>query len=459
MARRTLIRNATIITLDPDLGDIWDGEILIEDERIAGVGKCLDVTDAEIIDGRDRIVIPGFVDTHRHTWQTAMRNIAADWTLTQYFTGILGTLGPAYRPQDIHAGNLLGALEALDSGITTLLDWSHAMNSPEHADAAIEALLATRMRAVLAHGANSAVWTDGNLVADWSDVRRIKDRWFSSADQLVTMALAPRGPSFSTMDAVTHDWTVARQHGLRITTHIGVGGFVERTVAKLRDAHLMGPDTTYIHCSSLDDDEFPMIADSGGSASVAAEVEMHMGHGFPPVGRLLAAGVRPSLSIDVCTGIGGDMFGAMRTTLAIQRALENAQHLAAGTAPERLDVTARDMLEFATIEGARALGLDSKIGTLTPGKQADIVVLRGDRLNLYPLNHPTAAVALAANTSNVETVFVAGRAVKRGGELVDVNLDHVRGAALESRDYLLKHAEGARIGGDWVPAAFVPTTS
>src|SRR5262249_35136374 len=162
---------------------------------------------------------------------------------------------------------------------------------------------------------------------------------------LLTLALAPRGPSFSSMECVAEDWRVARQKGLRITTHIGVGGFVDRTVAKLHEAGLMGPDTTYIHCSSLDDDEFPMIAASGGTASVAAEVEMHMGHGYPPTGKLLAAGIRPSLSIDVCTGIGGDMFGAMRTTLAMQRAIANAEHLAAGTAPERLDVTARDILE------------------------------------------------------------------------------------------------------------------
>jgi 5-methylthioadenosine/S-adenosylhomocysteine deaminase len=458
MPARTLIKNATILTMDGELGDVWGGDLLIEDDRIAAVGHDLGVTDAKVLDGTDRVVIPGFVDSHRHTWQSAMRGIAADWTLTQYFTGILGALGPVYRPEDIYAGNLLGALEALDSGITTLLDWSHDMNTPEHADAAVEALLASGQRAVLAHGNNNEVWMDGNKVADWSDLERFRDRWFSSGEQRVTLALAPRGPCFSSMEAVTEDWGVARRLGLRITTHIGVGGFVDRTVGKLNDAGLMADDTTYIHCSRLDDDEFPMIADSGGTASVAAEVEMHMGHGFPPTGKLLAVGIRPSLSIDVCTGIGGDMFGAMRTTLAMQRAIANAEHLDAGTAPDRLDVTARDILEFATLQGARACGLDDKIGTLTAGKQADVVVLRADKLNMFPLNHPTAAVALAANPSNVETVFVAGEVVKADGELT-ADLTTVRRLAEESRDYLLDHAEGASIGGGWTPDTFVPTTS
>ncbi|MEA2467606.1 MAG: 5-methylthioadenosine/S-adenosylhomocysteine deaminase [Thermoleophilaceae bacterium] len=454
-ARRTLIRNAWIITLDPELGDLQNADLLIEGRHIAAVGRDLGVEDAEVIDGTDRIVIPGFVDSHRHTWQTAMRNIAADWTLTQYFTGILVALGPVYRAEDTYAGSLLGTLEAHDGGISTLLDWSHALNSPDHSDAAYQALADSGSRAVLAHGNDSSIWVNPDQLSDWSDLERVRRQYCSSDDQLITVAMAPRGPDFGSIEPAQADWRKARELGIRISVHIGVGGFGKRSIAQLHDHGLLGPDTTYVHCSRSDDDELAMIADSGGSASVAAEVEMHMGHGYPPTARLLEVGIRPSLSVDVCTGIGGDMFGQMRINLALQRAMENEAHLDAGTTPESLSLRARDILEFATIQGARAMGLDHKIGTLTPGKQADVVVLRADRLNMYPVNHPVASAALAANTSNVESVFVAGTAVKRDGELVGVDLDRVRRLATESRDYLLSKAEGACIGGSWFPKAYV----
>jgi cytosine/adenosine deaminase-related metal-dependent hydrolase len=455
-AGRTLIKDAWLVTLDDAHGDIPRSDILIEDGRIAAIGPDLGVEDAEVIDGTHRIAIPGFVDSHRHTWQTAMRGIAADWTLTQYFVGMLATLGPCYRPQDTYAGNLLGALECLDAGITTLVDWSHDINSPDHADAAITALHESGIRGVFAHGNANSIWMNPDSSADWSDIERLRGDWFASDDQLLTLALALRGPDFGGVDVTEDDWRTARELGLRISVHIGVGGFGNRSVAALNDRGLLGPDTTYIHCSRLDPDEFQMIADTGGTASVASEVEMHMGHGHPPTRQLLAVGIRPSLSIDVCTGIGGDMFTQMRTTLAMARALANHEQLEAGITPDHLDVTSSDVLEFATIEGARAAGLGHKIGSLTVGKDADIVLLRSDRLNLFPVNHPKAAVSLAANTSNVDTVLVRGRVVKRDGELVGVDLDRVRDLATESRDFLLSQCQGAHTGGSWTPAAYEP---
>jgi len=397
--------------------------------------------------------VPGFIDTHRHLWQTAMRNIAADWTLSQYLVGVLGALAPVYRPEDVYAGNLLGALEALDHGITTILDWSHcAVMTPEHTDAAITALEHTGMRAVYAYGNAAPIWFDPASSADWSDLRRLR-RERPSDDGLVTLAAALRGPDFGTVDVAVEDWRVARELGLPITVHIGVAGFADRPVAALAERGLLGPDTTYVHCSRLHDDELAMIAGSGGTASVATEVEMHMGHGYPPTGRLVAAGVRPSLSIDVCTGIGGDMFTAMRTTLAMQRALDNDRVIQTGKAPTSLDLTARDVLGFATIEGARALGLADRTGSITPGKAADLLLLRTDRLNMLPVNNPVAAVALAANSSNVDTVLVEGRVVKQDGELVGEAAAAVRRLAESSRDYLVEHTEGARLGGAWTPSA------
>ncbi|HMJ34258.1 MAG TPA: amidohydrolase family protein [Baekduia sp.] len=452
-AQRTLVRHGWVITVDPELGDVPAGDILIEDGRIVAVGPDLGVTDAKVIDATDRIVIPGFIDSHRHTWQTALRNIAADWTLSQYITAILVQLGAIYRPEDTYIGGLLGVLEGLDGGITTMLDWSHALNTPDHADAALDALVESRARGVLAHGNQNSIWL-GPASADWSDARRLREGRCSSEDGLVTMAMAVRGPDFGSIEAAEEDWAAARELGLRITVHIGVGGFGSRHVALLNDRELMGPDTTYVHCSRLHDDELAMIAATGGTASVACEVEMHMGHGYPPTGRLLAAGVRPSLSIDVCTGIGGDMFAAMRSTLSMERAMANDAMLNAGVTPERLEVTSRDVLEFATIQGARALGLDDRTGSITPGKDADLVLLRTDQLNMFPVNHPVASVALAANTSNVDTVLVRGQVVKRDGELVGVDLARLRRLADDSREFLLSSV-GAPRDGAWQPAAFV----
>jgi 5-methylthioadenosine/S-adenosylhomocysteine deaminase len=452
--QRTLIKNAAwVLSMDPEIGDVPDCDVLIEDGSILAVAPRLDVTEAQIVDGTDRIVIPGFIDTHRHLWQTAMRNVAADWTLTQYLVGVLGTLAPAYRPEDVYAGNLLGVLEALDHGITTILDWSHcAIMTPEHSDAAIEALEESGSRAVYAYGNGAPIWIDGGARADWTDLRRLRAQRTSDAG-LVTLGAALRGPDFGTMDVAVDDWKVARELGLPITVHIGVAGFGDRPVARLAEAGLAGPDVTYVHCSRLQDDELGIIADTGGTVSIATEVEMHMGHGYPPTGRLVKAGVRPSLSIDVCTGIGGDMFTAMRATLAMQRAVENDELIKAGTTPTSLDLSARDILEFATIEGARTLGLGDRTGSITPGKQADLVMLRTDSLNMFPVNNPVASVALAANSSNIDTVMVAGEVVKRGGQLVNADVTKVRRLAEESRDYLVSRAEGASLGGGWQPPA------
>jgi cytosine/adenosine deaminase-related metal-dependent hydrolase len=453
MPSKTLVRRAAwVLSMDPAIGDVADCDVLIEDGVITAVAAGLPVSDAEVLDGTDRIVVPGFIDTHRHLWQTAMRNIAADWTLSQYLVGVLGALAPVYRPEDVYAGNLLGALEALDHGITTILDWSHcAIMTPEHTDAAVAALDESGMRAVYAYGNGAPIWFDGDSRADWSDLRRLTDSTVPGNGR-ITLAAALRGPDFGTVDRSVDDWATARELGLPISVHIGVAGFADRPVAQLADRGILGPDTTYVHCSRLHDDELTMIADSGGTASVATEVEMHMGHGYPPTGRLVAAGVRPSLSVDVCTGIGGDMFTAMRATLAMQRALDNDAIIRAGGKPETLSITARDVLEFATVEGARALGLEQRTGSVTPGKDADLLLIRTDRLNMLPVNNPVASVALAANTSNIDTILVAGRVVKRDGVLTGTDTKNVRRLAESSRDYLVTHTHGAALGGTWQPS-------
>jgi len=460
MADRTLIEAGTVLTMDPELGVLEPGQILVEDGKIAAVGSDLGVSDAEVISMPEAIALPGFVDTHRHTWQAPLRLLASDWTLGHYLMGIHSGFSKHFRPEDTYAGNLIGTLEALDSGITTLLDWSHNLATPDHTDAAIEGLKDSGARAIFAHGSGAEQWSNlPSPVPHSDDVKRLREQFFSSDDQLVTLAMALRGPQFATKEATLQDYRLAKEVGTRITVHVGDGEWGKsRPIEWLRDNDLLADDVTYVHCNTLGDDELQMIADSGGTASVAADVELQMGHGWPATGRLLDHGIRPSLSIDVCSSNGGDMFGAMRSTIASQRGRDNGAAEEAGIAlVEQLRLSCKDVVEFATVQGARACGLDDKVGSLTPGKQADLILISTDTLSLTPMNNPWGAIVYAAHPGNVDTVMVGGRIVKRDGKLLDADVEHVRRLALETRDYLLAQAPDdpaiadAKLGGDWTP--------
>ncbi|HKI92999.1 MAG TPA: amidohydrolase family protein [Gaiellaceae bacterium] len=461
MASRTLIKGGTVISVDPAVGDFYPtGDVLIEDGEIKAVAASIDAGDADVIDATDRLVLPGLVDTHRHTWQALFRNIASDWTLAHYFTGLHGTMSQLYRAQDTYAGNLIGILEALDSGITTLLDWSHNLNTPEHSDAAVDAALESGARVVFGHGAGFAHWAPVSALdhpAD--DVRRLRNGRLSSDDALVTLCLAPRGNQFATLDVTRRDYELAAELGIRISCHAGDGEWGKgRPIAQLHEHGLLAPNQTYVHCNSLADDELKMMADAGCTASCSPDIEMAMGHGWPATGRLLEAGIRPSLSIDVCSLNGGHLFGTMRATIGTERGFDNEQARDRGQASvDQMEISCRDVLEFATIEGARACGLDHKIGTLTPGKRADVILVRTDTFGMTPLNNPIGAFVYNAHPGLVDTVLVNGKVVKRNGELLDADAARVRRLAVESRDDILRRAEGrngARLGGEWIPQAY-----
>ncbi len=441
---RILLQNGCVITVDKQLGNFWRADVLIEGTKIAAIGPDLGVTDAEVIDASNMIVMPGLIDTHRHMWEGILRNISADGILANYFPDVLGVLAPVYRSQDAYAGNLISALGAIDAGITTILDWSHIQNTPDHSDAVIQALHDSGTRAVFAYGnpnTSLADWWFNSSLKHPEDIRRLRTQYFSSDDQLLTLALAPRGPEFTTMEVVRHDWALAREVGAPITVHVGVGenGF-SGGIKHMYEEGLLGPDTTYIHCSTLSDEELKYIVDTGGTFSIATAIEMQMRHGMPPLDRILRLGARPSLSVDVETNICSDMFTQMRAAFQIQRALVNQRALYGGSFDGENLVTVQDVLEFTTIEGARTVGLADKTGSLTPGKEADIIMLRADRLNVFPLNDPVGAVVVGADTGNVDSVFIAGRAMKRSGQLLNVDLDRARKLAVESRDYVVARA-------------------
>ena len=446
-ADRTLIKGGVVLTLDPQLGDFSPGDVLIEDGKIVRVGRGLDAADARVVDGRNAIVMPGFVDTHRHMWEAQMRNLFPDLSLMDYYPYVRVGVGKSYRPEDCYAGNLVSALGAIDAGITQILDYSHIQNTPEHTDACIEALRTSGMRAVFGYGfpTNGTDWWLENTNDFPKALLRVQGRYFSSDDQLLTLALAADGPGGCPDEMTLEQWNVARAAGVRISIHAGSRlkrGLYE-PFAKIPG--FFGPDVTYIHCNAFSEAEWKLLADSGGTVSVSAGSEMPMGHGLPATQAALDHGIRPSLSVDVETTEPGDFFTTIRLTLYLQRMQINVRRLAG---EENLPpwLTARDILELATIEGARANGLLHKTGTLTPGKDADLIMLRTDRINVMPINDPVAAVAEGMDTSNIDTVMVRGAMLKRNGRLVGVDLNAIERMITESRDFVLRAADG-RTGG------------
>ena len=440
MTTKTLIRGGTVVSMDPQVGDLT-GDVLIEDDKIVAVEPNISA-DAEVIDASASIVIPGFVDTHRHTWEAAVRGCAPNATLDDYFVEVLDTFAPAYRAEDVYASNIAGSLECLNAGITTLVDWSHINNTPDHADAAVTALQQTGIRAQYAYGsANLSLaeyWFNSSITIPGDDVRRLRDTYFSSDDGLLTLALATRGTGFCMEEVVRAEWKLARELGIPITVHVSMGRLAGRfaMIKTLDDYGLLGPDTTYIHCCHFSDEEWRLVKDSGGKISVSPQVEMQMGHGWPPLLHSLRLGLRPSLSIDVVTTVPGDMFTEMRAGFGADRARVHAEKYEPNEQVPKDVLTAREMLQAATIDGAYTAGLEDRTGSLTPGKQADIVIIEAKSLNMVPVIDPVAAVVLSADVSNVDTVLVAGQVKKRDGKLL-ADVDKARADIEASRDYLL----------------------
>lgn len=442
--RRLLFKGGTVLTLDPTIGDFAKADVLVEGGKIEAVGPHIHAHGAHVVDARGMIVMPGFVDTHRHMWQGLLRNIGPNDLLLDYLNTILFGFAPVITPDEVYLGNLVTALSAANAGITTLLDWSHIATTPEHSDAAIEGLKAAGVRGVYAYGPNFGVqppWYENLNDPYPGDIYRLATEHFSSSDQLLTLALAAAGPEFAPVSAAAIEWQVARDIGVPITVHVGVGAPGQQGfLAELSNLVSLGDDTTYIHACTLSDFEWDLIAASGGKVSLAMPVEMQMGHGMPPIQRALDRGVRPSLSVDVETNQPSDMFTQMRACFALQRGLLNQANLFPDQSHAPNLLTARDVLEFATVEGAKTNGLGSKVGTLTPGKQADLIMLNARSINVAPVNDPVGAIVLGMDTSNVDSVFVAGRPLKFKGKLVGVNEHRLLRAAENAQLALLERA-------------------
>ncbi len=452
--QRLNLKGGHIISLDPAIGELPVGDLLIEGTKISKVGPRIDDPDGEVVDASGMLLIPGLVDTHRHTWQTAIKGMSSDWSLPEYLAGIRSRIGPRFTPEDVYAATLLGGAEALNSGVTTLVDWAHIMNSPAHADGSVTALKEYGGRAMFAYGTpndeNIAEWYIDSTIPHSDDIRRVRIEELSSDEGLVGLMMAARGPQHTTPETAAGDWRLAQELGIRITCHAGEGAWSLRhqPVLRLHEQGVLGPDTTLVHGNQFSDEDLSMMADSGASLSISPEVEMHMGLGFPVTGRALAHGVVSGLSVDVPVTVGGDMFSVMRCALAAERALVNEESIRRVEMVERLTISSEDVLRMATIDGARSCGLGDRVGTISPGKEADIVMIRANDLNLAPINRPVASVVVMAHAGNVDSVLVAGQFVKRAGTMLSIDVAEVLARATASRDSLL---ERAGVGRDYRP--------
>ncbi len=421
MLPRIRVKGATIVSMDPTLGVIEQGDLLIDGGKIIAVGRNVGSWAVSEIDGRGMIAMPGFINGHVHLWQTALRGVAADWTLDHYFGVLIGHVVRLYSPRDVYIGNLVGALDQINSGVTTLFDWCHIVNTPTHADAAVDALEDARIRAVFAYGTPMTLF--GTKEPHPADAARMRTERLSSSDALVTMALAIRGTDFAPGTAEA-DIRFARELGLLASFHVACAkhGPRPQSMQSLAEQRLLGPDVNVVHANFLTPDEFGVLADNGSSVSITPEVEMQMGLGLPPTGAVLAARAKMNIGTDVVTGVSTDMFTQMRFLLQTQRALTNDTFHKREAMPDKLAMTARQVLELATIKSAQCFGLDGRIGSLTPGKEADIVLLRKTDINMRAAADPISAIVLHAGVANVDTVIVGGNVVKQNGKLTHRDL-------------------------------------
>jgi cytosine/adenosine deaminase-related metal-dependent hydrolase len=423
----TIITNGTVVSLDPEVGDLEDADIRIEDGEIVEIGHGLSASNAAVIDATDHIVLPGFVDSHIHLAQTQVRGIAGDWSLMgEYFEHMLGNITGLYQPEDHYLGGLFGSLEKLYTGTTTALDWSYP-NTLEHGERAVDALSDAGLRAVYTYGppGDDAAkwWFESDVGLPEGNVRELYDGKIRD-DDLLGLALGLRGPDFCVDETALGDLELARELGVLATIHMGAALWPSSVYSEdyqgfgcLHDE--LGPDVNISHANHFSQDDIDHAVDRGASFSVSPEVEMQMGHGIPATGKVLAAGGRPTWGVDVCSDVNGDLAEQMRMGLQVQRMFDNQEILEGNEEVTEVSITCRDTLEMATIEGAKALGMEDEIGTLTPGKRADVILLREDDFLTAPSHDPIQTVVFQSDPSHIDTVLVDGEVVKRDGELTN----------------------------------------
>jgi len=441
-----VFRNGIVLTMDDSHTVLPNGDVLVVDGKIAEVGVGLSVPDNTFeIDAKGGILMPGMVDTHRHMWQTAMRGYGADWTLTQYFVWYYLQHGMKFRPEDYAAGNLISALDAVESGVTTSVDWSHGLRTVEHGEAAFDALVNSPGRFVFAYGnihQSPWEWTADPAVRALLEKSRDDSRMFGTQ---VAFDVPNQDENFPELAA----YQAAKELGLRVTTHSGVWGATnDWGIKNAYAAGVMEEGFTYVHAASLSADSYLKIAATGGNVSLATESEDTCGQGYPPIHQLRKYGIPASLSVDTSVWFSADLFSAMRATVNADRALEHyhAHLLEPAETITHVKLRAEDVVHMATRGGAQAIGKDDQIGSLEKGKLADVVLLKNDDSPTWaPLINPWGQVVYQAQRGDVHTVLVGGEVVKSEGKVVAGDLAGVR----KKLDATVSYLE-TEVGDDWI---------
>jgi 5-methylthioadenosine/S-adenosylhomocysteine deaminase len=446
VSSKILLSGGCVLTLGVKTPNFTQADLLIDEGVIAEVGPGLRARDAEKVDASDTIVMPGFVDTHRHAWTSLFRNLG-ELASSGEDTVPGAVFGDHYEPEDVYAATLIGLLGAAEAGITTVVDWSSIRSDDGLADAALQAHGDAGLRTVFVNAARhqalmqeAAGPTTRQLVAHLTDV----------AGPSTTIALGSVVPRSNDLGTVAGDWALGRELGLRIHAHTGSESSGRGVISDMAGQGLLGEDVTLVHCSGLDGADVDAIAASGASVSIAPSSEMAGGLGPPPIQQLIDGDIRPGLGVGDERMSPGDMFAQMRATISLQHATVFDRRLAGKASLPRL-MSTRDVIRYATVDGARVGGLSGVTGSLEPGMQADIIMLRTDRPNIFPINDPIGAVVWGMDTSNVDWVFVAGRPLMRSGAL-EANVEQVRNLATSAQHRVATAAGlavGTAPGGEW----------
>lgn len=422
MTSKTLLTGGCVLTLGEKTPNFTKADVLIEGDLIAEVGPGLRARDAETVDATDTIVLPGFVDTHRHAWTSLFRNLGG--SASGGDSSVPDGLSEHFEPEDIYAATLIGLLGAAEAGITTVVDWSHIRPDDDFTDAALLAHADAGLRTVFVDAAHHRPARPG---FDGSSSRERLTRLIGSAGPSTRVAVGCALPGSSDVGGVADEWALARELGLRIHAHAGPESSGGGVLSALAEQGSLADDVTLVHCSALADADIDAIATTGASVSLSPSREMASGEGSPPIQQLIDRDVRPGLGIDDECVTPGDMFAQMRTTISLQHATVFDLKLAGKAGLPKL-LNTRHVIRYATIDGARVAGLGAVTGSLEPGKQADVVLLRTDRPNVFPINDPIGAVVWGMDTSNVDRVFVGGRVVMRDGVLT-ADVERARASA------------------------------
>ncbi len=446
MRTRILLRGGCVLTLGAKTPNFTQADLLIDDGRVAEVGTGLRARDAEVVDATDTIVMPGFVDTHRHAWKSLLRNLGERASSGEAPLSA-ADVGDRYQPDDVYAATLIGLLGAVEAGITTVVDWSDVRFGDGFAEAALQAHADAGLRTVFVHAARSQAL---GHEPGGATTRQVVNRLTDAAGPSTTIALGSGELAPTDLDRVAADWALARELSLSIHAHTGSETSGRGAISRLAERGLLGADVTVVHCSELDAADLDAIAASGASVSLAPSSEMAGGVGSPPIQELIDRGIRPGLGVGDERVSPGDLFAQMRAMISLQHATVFDRKLAGKAGVPRL-MSTRDVIRSATVEGARVAGLGGVTGSLEPGRQADIIVLRTDRPNVFPINDPIGAVVWGMDTSNVDWVFVTGRPLMRSGAL-EANVERARNLATTAQHRVAAAAGlavGTAPGGAW----------